>query len=142
MITQNFTIVRWAVLCLLALVGLTEHLYGRPNPPEGKKGETVSRVDYDKVCKERDDARKDLKELKGEKEKLKGQISEKDKEITRLRGIESRYNALGGADAVQRSIAGKEGKIRALEDDNQALQDTLSDVRKDLQQKEAAWKGK
>ena len=143
MITQNFTVARWAVLCLLALWGLTAPLYGRPNPPEGEKGETVSRVDYDKVCKERDAARKDLKELKGEKEKLKEQISEKEKEITRLRRIESQYDALfkatGGADAVQRSIAGKEGKIRALEDDNQALQDTLSDVRKDLQQKEAAW---
>ena len=143
MITQNFTVARWTVLCLLALVGLTAHLYGRPNPPDGKKGETVSRVDYDKVCKELDDARKDLKELKGEKEKLKGQISEKDKEITRLKKTESRYDALfkatGGADAVQRSIASKEKEIRVLEDDNQALQDTLSDVRKDLQQKEAAW---
>ena len=142
MITQNFTVVRWAVLCLLALWGLTAPLYGQ-QPSTGKKGETVSRAEYDNVCKERDDARKELKELKGEKEKLKGQISEKDKEITRLKKTESRYDALfkatGGADAVQRSIASKEKEIRVLEDDNQALQDTLSDVRKDLQQKEAAW---
>lgn len=80
MITQNFTVVRWAVLCLLALVGLTAHFYGRQTAPPP----TVSQAEYDKVCKERDDARKELKELKGEKEKLKEQIPEKDKEITRL----------------------------------------------------------
>ena len=75
MITQNFTIVRWAVLCLLALVGLTAHLYGKqvtvqPDALDGKT-KTVSPAEYEKVCKERDDAIKELKELKGEKEKLK-----------------------------------------------------------------------
>ena len=108
MITQNFTVARWTVLCLLALVGLTAHLYGQQQDSDHKpsKTKTVSPAEYDKVCKERDAARKDLKELKEEKEKLKEQISEKEKEITRLRGKESQYDALlkatGGADAVQR----------------------------------------
>ncbi len=145
MITQNFTVARWTVLCLLALVGLTAHLYGQQQDSDHKpsKTKTVSPAEYDKVCKERDAARKDLKELKEEKEKLKEQISEKEKEITRLRGIESQYDALfkatGGADAVQRSFASKDEEIRVLEDDKKALQETLSTEREAAQQKEAAW---
>lgn len=143
MITQNFTVVRWAVLCLLALVGLTAHLYGKqvtvqPVSPD-EKTKTVSRVDYDKVCKELDDARNAQKKLKEEKERLNEQISEKEKEITRLRRIESQYNALGGADAVQRSLASKEDEIRVLKDDNKALQENLSTEHEAAQQKEAAW---
>lgn len=144
MITQNFTVARWTVLCLLALVGLTAHLYGQKQDPDQKpsKAKTVSPAE-DKVCKELDAARKDLKELKEEKEKLKEQISEKDKEITRLRGKESQYDALlkatGGADAVQRSLASKDEEIRVLENDKKALQENLSTEREAAQQKEAAW---